>query len=217
MSRSVLPRKKVSTSSCCAPAGEAATLHRTSRASSVFFIAAERQLELIGQGGGRFFARHDRNDFEVDEVGPLGDPLLKERDVTAFHQLETTAEVCRNPLFTNSRPSGMSRPLWRNRWYTDLASWFRNCSMTMNSITSSRSLPHLHQAAARSSLGSSGSFTGCLRLAERSSALVSISRLCASAAVAAWVGRPSAIRLSHESVSSRIGPRNSPSAMSPGG
>src|SRR5262249_37844268 len=97
MSRSVLPGKKVATSSCCAPAGEAATLHRTSRASSVFFIAAERQLELIGQGGGRFFARHDRNDFEVDEVGPLGDPLLKERDVTAFHQLETTAEVGRNP------------------------------------------------------------------------------------------------------------------------
>ena len=42
------------------------------------------------------------------------------------------------------------------------------------------------------SSGSSGSFTGCLRFADRSSALVSIRRLCASAAVAACVGRPSA-------------------------
>ena len=70
---------------------------------------------------------------------------------------------------------------------------------------------------ARSCSGSSGSLTGCLSFAERSSALVSISRLCASAAVAACVGRPSETRLSQESVSSRIGPRNSPSAMSPGG
>ena len=35
--------------------------------------------------------------------------------------------------------------------------------------------------------------------------------------VAACVGRPSATRLSQDTVSSAIGPRNSPSAMSPGG
>jgi len=68
-----------------------------------------------------------------------------------------------------------------------------------------------------STSGSSGSFTGALSLADKSSALVSISRSCASAALAAWVGKPSETRLRNESVSSRIGPRNSPSAMSPGG
>jgi len=72
-------------------------------------------------------------------------------------------------------------------------------------------------AAAFTASGSSGSFTGALRLAERSSALVSIRLRCASSTVAAGVGRPSATRESQLTVSSAIGPRNSPSAMSPGG
>src|SRR5262249_5923546 len=64
-----------------------------------------------------------------------------------------------------------------------------------------------YQAA---SLGSRGSATGARRLAERSSALVSIRLRCASRAVAAGVGRPSDTRLSHATVSSAMGPRNSP-------
>src|SRR6185503_9114494 len=64
---------------------------------------------------------------------------------------------------------------------------------------------------------SMGSEIARLSRADLSKALVSISRLCASAAVACWVGRPSETRFSHCSVSSRIGPRSSPSAMSPGG
>ena len=75
-----------------------------------------------------------------------------------------------------------------------------------------------HPASLRMRLvASSGNCTGCLRFADRSSALVSIRFLCASSTVAAGVGRPSATRLSHDMVSSAIGPRNSPSAMSPGG
>src|SRR6516225_9816874 len=96
ISRSVLPLKKAATSSSCARAEERAA-RKTSRESSVFFIAAEPQLESIRQRGGRLLAGHDRNDFEVGEIGPLGDPLLKERDVAAFHQLETAAEVGRDP------------------------------------------------------------------------------------------------------------------------
>src|SRR5262249_62306239 len=96
ISRSVLPLKKAATSSSCARAQERAA-RNTSRASSGFFIAAEPQLESTSQRGGRLLAGHDRNDFELGEIGPLGDPLLKESDVAAFHQLETTTEVSRDP------------------------------------------------------------------------------------------------------------------------
>src|SRR5262245_22362787 len=96
ISRSVLPLKKAATSSSCATAEERGA-RKTSRASSVFFIAAEPQLESIRQRGGRLLAGHDRNDFEVHQIGPLGDPLLKESNVAAFHQLETTTEVSRDP------------------------------------------------------------------------------------------------------------------------
>ena len=59
-----------------------------------------------------------------------------------------------------------------------------------------------------------GSEIAFLRFADKSNAFVSISRLCASAAVACWVARPIDTRFSHCSVSSRIGPRSSPSARS---
>lgn len=75
----------------------------------------------------------------------------------------------------------------------------------------------LRGAQAFSSSGVIGSGTGRLRRAERSSALVSMSRLWPSAAVAWGVERPSATRESQELVSSRIGPQSSPSAMLPGG
>src|SRR6516165_3642005 len=201
ISRSVLPLKKAATSSSCARAEERAA-RKTSRESSVFFIAAEPQLESIRQRGGRLLAGHDRNDFEVGEIAPLREPLLKESDVAAFHEFQT---VGHEPTLLVEPPvygfSVLVPELLDHHEQHD----------------KSRALPKLHHAAARSSPGSSGSFTGCLRLADKSSALVSIRRLCASAAVAACVDRPSAIRLSQDSVSSRIGPRNSPSTMSPGG
>src|SRR2546427_10646779 len=62
-----------------------------------------------------------------------------------------------------------------------------------------------------------GKGTARFNRAERSNALVSISRLCASAAVACCVGSPIEMRFSHCSASSRIGPRSPPRAMSPGG
>src|SRR5262245_45407554 len=120
-------------------------------------------------------------------------------------------------LFTNAKPSGMSRPLLAEPLVYGFTVLVPELLDHHEQHDRSRALPKLYHAAARSLPGSSGSFTGCLRLADKSSALVSIRRLCASAALAACVGRPSAIRLSQDSVSSRIGPRNSPSTMSPGG
>src|SRR5262245_22383366 len=216
ISRSVLPLKKVATSSSWARAEERAA-RKASRASNVFFIAAEAQLESIRQRGGRFLAGHDRNDFEVHEIGPLGDPLLKESNVAAFHQLETTTQVGCDPTVHEFQTVGHEPTLLAEPPVHGLGVLVPELLDHHEQHDKPRPLPKPHHAAARSSPGASGSFTGCLRLADRSSALVSIRRLCASAAVAACVGRPSATRLSQESVSSRIGPRSSPSAMSPGG
>src|SRR5262249_37233990 len=193
ISRIVLPLKKAATSSSCAGAQEMAA-RKTSRASSVFFIAAEPQLESIRQRGGRLLAGHDRNDFEVDEIGPLGDPLLKESDVAAFHQLEATTEVSRDPAVHARQTVGHQPPPLAEPLVYGFSVLVPELLDHHEQHDKSRALPKLHHAAARSSPGSSGSFTGCLRLADKSSALVSIRRLCASAAVAACVGRPSAIR-----------------------
>src|SRR5215475_13061304 len=216
ISRSVLPLKKAATSSSCATAEERGA-RKTSRASSVFLIAAEPQLESIRQRGGRLLAGHDRNDFEVHQIGPFGDPLLKESDVAAFHQLETTAEVGCDPAVHEFQTVGHEPALLMEPPVHRFSVLVAELLDHHEQHDKSRAVPKLHHAAARSSPGVSGNFTGCLRLADKSSALVSIRRLCASAAVAACVGRPSAIRLSQDSVSSRIGPRNSPSTMSPGG
>src|SRR5262249_58670375 len=68
----------------------------------------------------------------------------------------TASHCLREP--NNSKPwCVLDAPLWRG----------------MTALSNS------DHAAARSSPGASGSFTGCLRLADKSSALVSIRRLCA--------------------------------------
>jgi hypothetical protein len=48
---------------------------------------------VTGQGFCRFLAGYHGNDFESDEIRPLNDPTLKERDVIAFHQLKDPAQV----------------------------------------------------------------------------------------------------------------------------
>src|ERR1700730_13279642 len=54
--------------------------------------------------------------------------------------------------------------------------------------------PALRQLRAGSSWGRIGKLTARLSLAERSNALVSIKRLCVSAAAACWVTKPSDMR-----------------------
>ena len=68
-----------------------------------------------------------------------------------------------------------------------------------------------------SSSGVIGNFTGRFKRADKSMALVSIKRLWPSRAVACCVGTPIDTRFNQEFVSSRMGPRNSPNAMSPTG
>src|SRR5215510_1412388 len=94
MRRSVLPLKNAATSSC---AGVGAPLrNKAARANSSFRIDAIL-LEPARQRRGRVLAGNDRNDLEVDEVGPLSDPLLEQLDLAAFHQLKTAAEVGCDP------------------------------------------------------------------------------------------------------------------------
>src|SRR5262245_16806058 len=159
ISRSVLPLKKAATSSSCAWAQERAAM-KTSRASSVFFIAAEPQLESIRQRGGRLLAGHDRNDFEVGEIGPLGDPLLKESDVATFHQLETTAEVSRDPAVHELQTVGHEPALLMEPPVHGFSVLVPELLDHHEQHDKSRALPKLHHAAARSSPGASGSFTG---------------------------------------------------------
>jgi len=42
-------------------------------------------------------AERDRNDLELHEVAPLGDPALEERRIVAFHHLKTTPEIGSDP------------------------------------------------------------------------------------------------------------------------
>src|SRR5262249_50997175 len=109
ISRSVLPLKKAATSSSCARAQERAA-RNTSRASSGFFIAAEPQLELIRQRGGRLLAGPDRPDFERGGTGPPGPPPRRESGAPTLHKLKTTAGAARDPTVHKPQPVGHGPP-----------------------------------------------------------------------------------------------------------
>jgi hypothetical protein len=124
-------------------------------------LLRRRQLEPIRQRGGRLLAGHDRNDFEVHEIGPLRDPLLKESDVVAFHQLETTTEVSRDPAVHKRQTVGHEPTLLAEPLVYGFTVLVPELLDHHEQHDKSRALPKLHHAAARSSPGSSGSFTGC--------------------------------------------------------
>src|SRR5262249_32799096 len=143
---------------------------RAARAA-LFSLPRSSYLQLIRQRSSRLLAGHDRNDFEVGEIGPLRDPALKESDVAAFHQLETAPKLARDQSVhdfwrVGQDPAFLVKPPV-NGFGVLVAEFFDHHEQH----DKSRPLD-VHYAAARSSPGSSGSFTGCLRLADKSSALV---------------------------------------------
>src|SRR5215831_11549664 len=63
-----------------------------------------RRSELPRERLGHRPARHDGNDLELDDVGPLDDPSLEQRDVVAFHELKATVETGLDPAADELKP-----------------------------------------------------------------------------------------------------------------
>jgi len=68
---------------------------------------------------------------EINEVAPVGHPLVQQPPVVGHHQLIAALELVIDQVETYIKPSGAIRPLSLNRRYTDTASLFLNCSITM--------------------------------------------------------------------------------------
>ena len=58
-------------------------------------------------------------------------PLVQQPPVVGHHQLIAALELVIDQVETYIKPSGAIRPLSLNRRYTDTASLFLNCSITM--------------------------------------------------------------------------------------
>src|SRR5689334_10672258 len=63
-----------------------------------------RALEQRCQGRGRVLAGDDRDDLELDQVGPLHDPALQQRDVVALHQLKAASHIGLHPAADEGEP-----------------------------------------------------------------------------------------------------------------
>ena len=49
-------------------------------------------LQLGSKFARRFFRSHDRVDFEIDDITPVGDPFIQKLTVLSFHQLPATIQ-----------------------------------------------------------------------------------------------------------------------------
>src|SRR5436309_1302773 len=61
-------------------------------------------LEQRRQRGARVLARDDGHDLEADQIGPLRDPALQQRDIVALHQLKAAPHVGLHPAADEGEP-----------------------------------------------------------------------------------------------------------------
>jgi len=61
------------------------------------------------------FRRDHRNELELAQILPLGHPLLQQAGVVTLHELKASVQFASIQLPTYVRPSGVMRPLSRNR------------------------------------------------------------------------------------------------------
>lgn len=81
-----------------------------------------------------FLGAVHRNKLKVNEILPVGRPLLQEQDIIAFHQLEAAIEVCLDPALHIGKTFRCRSSLIAERRYTALASRFLERSITMNNM-----------------------------------------------------------------------------------
>ena len=84
-----------------------------------------------------------------DEIGPLRDPLLKQSDVAAFHQLETTTKVGCDPTVHELQTVGHEPALLMEAPVHGLGVLVAELLDHHEQHDKSRPLPKLHHAAAR--------------------------------------------------------------------
>jgi hypothetical protein len=70
-------------------------------------ISAEQRSNLFGDADG--------NDFKFGQIAPLQNPLLEQKCVVAFHQLEASIKISLNPAFEIAQALGQGPVMFSHR------------------------------------------------------------------------------------------------------